>query len=100
MSPQVESVSMKQKKVIEFNQEKRMREKALEDFKAYIATIKSEEIESAFFYAQSRDALEISFLSALNPDWNLIGRVRGFVSEIEQGLYINDFEEAQNEKPV
>lgn len=75
-------------KIIDIDPEKRATKEALEQFKVLIASLDASKLKQAFFYL---DTDEGPSMSVYGPDWQLTGRLKEFLNEINLELYLSDF---------
>ncbi len=77
-------------KVIQFSTDKRHQIKALEEFKNYVNSLTADEIKGAVFYLEKDDRLTAD-MAVYAPTYELTGRLREFLNEINLELYVGEY---------
>lgn len=78
-------------KIVLFDADQREQMKVFASFKESVNTVDPKEIESAFLYLSGKG--DPIHMSVLNPNWELIGRLKVFLRQLEEDFYNYEFGE-------
>lgn len=83
-------------KIVEFDADKRNIKKEWERFQAIVNSCKPEEIKKAIFYMETENSTISAYAGVYNADWEMTGRIRCFMQEIELEHYLHDFDPGED----
>lgn len=76
-------------KIVEFDPSKRQIVQQLEFFKKMMSEIAPDQVAEIMFYVKTED--EKIHCAAYGPTWEMTGRLKTFLHELEIELYATDF---------